>query len=178
MNDPSRVQRPMPIIGMRPPLGHARQDVGPRRYLGATTVHMPHDPLLEQRLADALAAVGAKAEPKKMFGGISFMVDGHMAVGVTNKGDLMVRFAPDRHEEIKKWPGAKPMTFGKAGMRGFLFVDPATVGTARTLSRWVDLALEHVSTLPKKAVKKTAVIKASAKAAKKALPAKAAAKKH
>lgn len=117
---------------------------------------MAHDPLFEQRIAAALRAQGAKAEPKKMFGGVAFMVNGNMCVGVTNKSELMVRFAPDRHAEISKWPGAKPMTHGKGDMKGFLFVEPRTVADARSLARWVDLALEHVKTLPRKVGKKAA----------------------
>ena len=67
---------------------------------------MAHDPLFEQRIAEALKAHGAKAEPKKMFGGVAFMVNGHMSVGITNKGDFMARFDGARHEEVLKWPGA------------------------------------------------------------------------
>lgn len=115
---------------------------------------MAHDPILEQRLADALAALGARAEPKKMFGGVAFMVNGNMCVGITNKSDLMVRFASERHDEIAKWPGAKPMTHGKGDMKGFLFVDPRSVADTRSLERWVKLALDHVKTLPKKTAKK------------------------
>ena len=133
---------------------------------------MAHDPLLEKRLADALAGQGVKAEPKRMFGGVAFMVRGHMAVGVTNKSQLMVRFAPDRHEEILGWPGALPMTYGKGDMRGFLFVDPEVIKDGREMVQWVKLALEHVGTLPAKPLKKpkasSAAKSASAPTAKKA----------
>lgn len=54
-----------------------------------------------------------KGRAKKMFGGVVFMVRRHMTVGITNKSDLMARFEGPRHAEIAKWPGAKPMTFGK-----------------------------------------------------------------
>lgn len=111
---------------------------------------MPHDPLFEQRIMEALRAQDAKAEPRKMFGGVAFMVSGNMSVGITNKGDFMVRFAGERHAEISQWPGAKPMTYGKGGMRGFLFVDAPAVGTNAALAKWVKLSLEYVKTLPKK----------------------------
>jgi hypothetical protein len=64
---------------------------------------MAHDPLFEQRIAEALKAQGAKPEHKKMFGGVAFMVHGNMSVGITNKGDFMVRFDGSRHAEISKW---------------------------------------------------------------------------
>lgn len=117
---------------------------------------MAHDPVLQQRLADMLAAMDVKAEPKRMFGGVAFMVGGNMCVGITNKSNLMVRFDPSRHAEIAEWRGALPMTYGKGEMKGFLFVDPATIADRKGLERWVKLALEHVRTLPPKALKKAA----------------------
>ena len=116
---------------------------------------MSHDPLFEQYIADALKARGAKPEHKKMFGGIAFMVNGNMSVGITNKGDFMVRFDGARHEEILQWPGAKPMTFGHKNMKGFLFVDAEAVSTKTALDKWVKLSLAHVNSLPKKRAKAT-----------------------
>ncbi len=111
---------------------------------------MAHDLLFEQRIAEALVAQGAKAEPKKMFGGVAFMVNGNMSVGITHKGDFMARFTGERHAEISKWPGAKPMTFGKGDTKGFLFVDASAVSTNAALAKWVILSLEYVRKLPKK----------------------------
>jgi TfoX/Sxy family transcriptional regulator of competence genes len=127
---------------------------------------MAHDPLFEQRIADALKVQGAKAEPKKMFGGVVFMVNGNMSVGITNKGDFMARFDAERHEEILKWPGAKPMTFGHKSSKGFLFVDAEAVESRAALDKWVKLSLAYVNGLPKKANKASA-------AASKARPSKA-----
>ena len=117
---------------------------------------MAHDPHFEQRIADALKAQGAKPEHKKMFGGVAFMVNGNMSVGITNKGDFMARFDGARHAEVSKWPGAKPMTFGKGDMKGFLFVDADAVGNGKTLEKWVKLSLEYMRTLPVKVAKPTA----------------------
>lgn len=111
---------------------------------------MAHDPLFEQRIAEALKAHGVKAEPKKMFGGVAFMVNGNMCVGITNKGDLMVRFEGARHDEILEWPGAKPMTFGHKNIRGFLFVDVDTVVGKAALDKWLKLSIAYVNALPKK----------------------------
>lgn len=111
---------------------------------------MPHDPLFEQRIANALAAQGARAEPKKMFGGVAFLVNGHMSLGITNKNELMARFDADRHDEVLKWPGAKPMTYGHKNMKGFVFVKAAAVDSKAALDRWVNLSLAYVVTLPPK----------------------------
>lgn len=117
---------------------------------------MPHDPRFEQRIADALKSQGAKPEHKKMFGGVAFMVNGNMSVGITNKGDFMARFDGTRHEEILQWPGAKPMTFGHKAMKGFLFVDADAVESRAALDKWVNLSLAYVNGLPKKTAKSAA----------------------
>jgi TfoX/Sxy family transcriptional regulator of competence genes len=114
---------------------------------------MAHDPLLEQRIHDALTAQGEKPEHKKMFGGVAFMINGHMSLGITNKRDLMVRFDGARHAEILEWPGAKPMTYGHGEMKGFLFVDASAVDGAKAMEKWVKLSLAYVRALPKKTAK-------------------------
>lgn len=111
---------------------------------------MPHGPLFERRISEALLACAVRAVPKKMYGGVAFMVRGHMAVCTNNKSDLMVHFDGARHAEIAKWPGAKPRTSGKGDMKGFLFIDPAAVRTSASLGRWVYLALAHNAMLPEK----------------------------
>lgn len=139
---------------------------------------MPHDPLFEQRIADALHAQGERPEHKKMFGGVAFMVNGHMSVGITNKGDFMVRFFPERHDELLQWPGAKPMTFGHKSMKGFLFVDADAVEKKAALDKWVKVSLAYVHSLPaKKTAKKAATKKPAAPKAKAASQARAKAKR-
>jgi len=126
---------------------------------------MPEAKLLQQRIDDALTAAGAKPEAKKMFGGVAFMVKGHMSMGITNKGEFMARFDPARHDEILQWPGAKPMTYGHKNMKGFLFVDPDALADRRSLDRWVKLSLEHLHRHPAKAAKAAKKAPAKAKAA-------------
>ena len=141
---------------------------------------MSQDPIFQQRIAEVLKAQGVRAEHKRMFGGVAFMVNGNMAVGITNKGDFMVRFDGARHEEILQWPGAKPMTYGHGKMKGFLFVEPDAVTSRSALDKWVKLSLEYVKAMPKKSAKpaaKAASKKVAKAAAKKAAPKKKAAKR-
>lgn len=95
-----------------------------------------------------------EAEPKKMFGGVAFMVHGNMCVGITNKGYLMVRVDPARHGEMLELPGARPMDFTGKVMKGFLFVEHEAVSTKAALSKWIQRSLDLVLTLPAKAPKK------------------------
>lgn len=134
--------------------GHIPEISFGNRCSSLTDTPMPHDPLFEQRIHDALIAEGAKPEHKKMFGGVAFMVKGHMSVGITNKGDFMARFNPERHDEVLQWPGAKPTTFGHKNMKGFVFVDADAVDDKRSLGRWVKLSLAHIGTLPAKGARK------------------------
>lgn len=122
---------------------------------------MAHDPYFEARIANALFGKGVSAEPKKMFGGVAFMVNGNMSVGITNKGYFMVRVDPARHEELLGLPGARPMDFTHRPMKGFLFVEAEVIADRRALDRWIELSLEYVRTLPVKKVKEKTAAKSA-----------------
>ncbi|MCB0795243.1 MAG: TfoX/Sxy family protein [Flavobacteriales bacterium] len=111
---------------------------------------MAHDTLLERRLRNALDALGANAEAKRMFGGVAFMIRGNMCVGVTNKGLFMVRVDPSREEELLARPGAAPMDFTGRPMKGYLFLDPDGLAGDTGLREWVAIALERNAQLPEK----------------------------
>lgn len=120
---------------------------------------MAQFPVLEDRINRVLLAEGLLPEPKKMFGGVAFMVNGHMCVGITNKGDFMVRVAPERYDAMLEEPGVRVMEFTGRPMKGFLFVEPEAVNDQKGLAKWVWLSLEHVRILPPKVAKKAAARK-------------------
>lgn len=99
---------------------------------------MAYDEKLAERVRAALAR--HKPEEKAAFGGLAFMVNGKMAIGVMHD-DLMVRVDPAQHDELVRRAGARTMEQGGRPMRGFLFVDPSGVATEPALRRWVDAAL-------------------------------------
>ena len=86
---------------------------------------------------------------KKMFGGLCFMVSGHMCVGVETDR-LMVRVGKDAHEEALAQPGAKPMDFTGRAMKGFVFVGVDHLGEDDELEAWVGRGLKHALSLPPK----------------------------
>lgn len=89
-------------------------------------------------------------EEKLMFGGICFMLNGHMCCGI-EKDRLMVRVAPDRYEILLKKPHARKMDFTGKPLKGFLFVREAGYRTAAGLTTWLDEAVECArAKLPKK----------------------------
>ena len=109
---------------------------------------MPFDEHLSARLRTALHGVSAVTE-KKMFGGIAFMVDGHMCCGV-EKDDLMVRVGPDAYDECLALPGVREMDFTGRPLRGFVYVSQDVILTEDALQEWVARGLSFVRSLPPK----------------------------
>ena len=73
-------------------------------------------------------------------GGLAFMVDGKMCVGIV-KDELMVRVGPDAYDECLKKPGCRPMNFTGRAMRGFVFVGPEGYDADSDLQQWMEAAL-------------------------------------
>lgn len=111
---------------------------------------MAYDGHLASRLRDIYDTfdLGEVIE-KKMFGGVAFMVAGHMSCGVT-KDSLMVRVGPEAYDKALTLKGARPMDFTGRPMRGFVHVGPDGFASKRALEAWVKRSLAFVSTLPPK----------------------------
>lgn len=103
---------------------------------------------------ELIALTHKKVKEKAMFGGLCFMVNDKMCLGV-EKERLMVRLDPARYEEVMKKEGCSPMDFTGKVMRGFVFVDAVVVTTKKKLDYWVQLALEY-NKVAKVSKKKTA----------------------
>lgn len=84
---------------------------------------------------------------QKMFGGLCFMVSGHMCVGVETDR-LMVRVGKGGHAEALAQPGARPMDFTGRPMKGFVFVDVEGLAEDEDLDAWVGRGLRHALSLP------------------------------
>jgi TfoX/Sxy family transcriptional regulator of competence genes len=83
---------------------------------------------------------------RPMFGGLTFMVGGHMCCGV-NKDELIVRLRPADIDSALSRPHARPMDLTGRPMRGFVTVAPeGQKGLA--LRRWIALALANATELP------------------------------
>jgi TfoX/Sxy family transcriptional regulator of competence genes len=112
---------------------------------------MAYDTRLAARIRDALKDRPGVVE-KQMFGGVAYLVNGHMAVGIV-KDDLMARVNPDEHDEALTRPYTRPMDFAGRPMRGMVYVAPLGVKSAAELEDWVRRGVEHALTLPPKKVK-------------------------
>ena len=102
---------------------------------------MAYNEKLADRIRELISASQKDVEEKKMFGGLCFMVNGKMCVGV-EQGRLMVRLDPERYEEAMEKEGCTPMDFTGKVMKGYVFVDIDSLNTKRKLEYWVNLALE------------------------------------
>lgn len=88
-------------------------------------------------------------EEKRMFGGLRFMLNGHMCCGI-EKDRLMVRVASERYETLLKKPHACEMDFTGKPLKGLLFISERGYRTAAGLTRWLDEAVMFVKAKPPK----------------------------
>jgi hypothetical protein len=124
---------------------------------------MSFDERLATRVRQALAA-RTDVDEKRMFGGLAFMVGGHMACGIVG-ADLMVRVGAAESVALAR-PHVRPMDFTGRPLSGMVYVAPAGLATAAALRAWIDLALTTVGGLPPKASRKAVERRARKKLAK------------
>ena len=108
---------------------------------------MAFDEGLAERVRDRLAEVPGVSD-KRMFGGIAFLTDGNMTVGVTGD-DLLVRVGPAATDAALARPGARLFDMTGRPMRGWVVVDGAELDDD-ALVEWIELARSFVATLPPK----------------------------
>lgn len=109
---------------------------------------MAYDNELANRIRGILDGHMGIAE-KGMFGGLAFMLNGNMCVGVV-KADLMVRVGADDYDAALAHEGARPMDFTGRPLRGFVFVSGEAVATDGSLAEWVGRGLAFAASLPAK----------------------------
>lgn len=101
------------------------------------------------RVRTALSEVDVAWDERRMFGGLAFMVGGHMTVGIIGD-ELMVRVGREAHDEALALPHARPMDFTGRPMAGYVFVAPAGFDRDAELRAWVQRGLAFTATLPTK----------------------------
>lgn len=109
---------------------------------------MAYDEKLARRVRRLLAGRRALTE-RKMFGGIAFLIRGHMCCGVLND-ELIVRLEPAATARALQRPHVRAFDFTGRAMKGFVVVRPAGSRAAASLRRWLDVAQTYVASLPAK----------------------------
>jgi TfoX/Sxy family transcriptional regulator of competence genes len=101
---------------------------------------MPYDEKLANRIRARLADL-PNIEEKEMMGGLTFMYNGKMCVGII-KNELMCRIDPALHETLVEKKGCRTMDFTNRPMKGYILVDDSGMKTAKDFDYWIGLALE------------------------------------
>lgn len=117
----------------------------PCEYGGAVA----YDEVLADRIREELAAEAGLSE-MKMFGGLAFLIGGHMAVAASGQGGLMVRVDPATSDDLVASTRAYPMEMRGRPMKGWLRVDDGDVRTKRQLATWVERGAAYARSLPPK----------------------------
>lgn len=109
---------------------------------------MAYDEQLAQRIRELLGEEPELSE-RKMFGGLAFLVAGHLAVAADSAGGVLLRVAPQHGADLLD-EHVRPMQMRGRVMTGWLHVDPAAVRTRARLRRFVRLGVDYARTLPPK----------------------------
>lgn len=101
---------------------------------------MAYNEALADRIREALAHEPNVIE-KAMMGGLTFMVNDKMCVGII-KDDLMVRINPEDHNALVEKPGARTMDFTHRPMIGYILIDETGMKSKKDFNYWINLALD------------------------------------
>ena len=109
---------------------------------------MPYEEKLVERVRGVLKGTRNVTE-RKMFGGLTFMLQGNMCCGVA--GDrLMVRVGAEKYDEALGQKHAQLMDFTGRPMKGMVFVEPAGLASTKDLEAWVQRGVDFALSLPAK----------------------------
>jgi TfoX/Sxy family transcriptional regulator of competence genes len=103
---------------------------------------MAYNEKLADRIREIIVLRHKNVEEKRMFGGLCFMVNDKMCIGVESER-IMVRLDPAKYEDALEQEGCVPMDFTGKVMKGYVFVDMDVLNTKKRLEYWVNLALEY-----------------------------------
>ena len=107
---------------------------------------MPYDDELAERVRGLVASEPGLSE-KRMFGGLAFLLNGHMAVAASAQGGLLLRCDPDHAEQLLAAPAVEPMVMRGRELTGWLRVASAAVATDDALRTWVAEGVGYARTL-------------------------------
>ncbi|AKC40701.1 RNA methyltransferase TrmH, group 3 [Mycolicibacterium phlei] len=110
---------------------------------------MAYDEDLVERIREVIATTKGVTE-KRMFGGLAFLVDGHMTVAAKREGGLLARCDPTETEALVTRTHVSRMVMGGREMAGWLSIEAEGVRTRRQLEPWVKRALVYAGSLPPK----------------------------
>jgi len=103
---------------------------------------MPYDIHLQDRICQVLKNKNIPFEEKKMMGGLCFMIQDKMCVGII-QNNMMIRIDPEIKDKLLLIEGCRMMDFTKRPMKGFLYIEPIAIDMEEDLEYWINLALDY-----------------------------------
>jgi TfoX N-terminal domain len=110
---------------------------------------MAYDEALAQRIRDLIGPDPELTE-KKMFGGLAFLIRGHLAVSASGQGGIMLRADPGQSDELTAKTAATVAVMRGREMPGWLRVSAGEVATDDELFPWVEIGIAYARSLPPK----------------------------
>ena len=110
---------------------------------------MAYDQALADRIRELVAGEPDLPE-KKMFGGLAFLIGGHMAVAASGQGGVLVRVDPAESDMLVSTTNARLMEMRGRELQGWLRVDLEGIRTKPQLVKWVELGTTYARSLPAK----------------------------
>lgn len=101
---------------------------------------MAYNEFLADRIRHAFSEKNIITEEKKMMGGLTFMLNNKMCVGVVHD-ELMARIGPNEYANALQKPGVRPMDFTGRPMKGYVFVNSEGMDKDEELADWVNLSV-------------------------------------
>ena len=110
---------------------------------------MAYDQELADRIRALLAGEPELAE-KKMFGGLAFLIGGHMTIAASNQGGAMLRVDPAQSDDLLSTTPATLVEMRGRPMPGWLRLDSGELRTDEQLRAWIDRCAAYTRSLPPK----------------------------
>lgn len=109
-------------------------------FVFSKKIAMPYNETIANRIRERLILL-PNIEEKEMMGGIAFMYNEKMCVGVI-KDEMMCRIDPEKFEMAVEKHGCRPMDFTGKQMKGWVLVEEAGMVNQQDFDYWIGLALE------------------------------------
>ncbi|MFZ4399765.1 MAG: TfoX/Sxy family protein [Bacteroidales bacterium] len=101
---------------------------------------MAYNEKLADRIREVLSHL-ENIEEKQMFGGVCFMLNEKMCIGVI-KDEMMCRIDPEIHSFVVEKTGCRTMDFTKRPMKGYVMIDETAMKNQKDFMYWIELALD------------------------------------
>ena len=113
---------------------------------------MAYNEFLADRISQILTDKSVNFFEKKMFGGLCFMIDDKMCLGIV-KDEVMARIGPEKYEQSLLKNGCSEMNFTGRPMKGYVFITPNGFDLDDDLTAWLQLCIDF-NPIAKKSKKK------------------------